>query len=459
MELSPKLRQSHRELGQLSERFIEHMSRVPGGLQRSTFAALQRQVYTPLSCWPVFIGGATLNEMKSAAVGVTRMVKEVPLRVFRGDLAAMAAFYQLASPEAASVILEEPNGIAGAVARVDMLRTPAGFQALEVNLGGVGGIHVSTAAEIYDEIPVVRTFLDQQTVPVQCTRSVEIVLDHIVTEARESLSLPSPELNIAIIVNEDFPMERHAGLLERFSRTLETTLQRHGLSWSGRILMGPAALLQDRGDGLWIKGARLAAVLEWVTWPRHLAFRYWKSRRLNLYNGPAAMLLADKRNLGFLSELVASPLFAEDEREIVRRWIPWTRHIKPGYTHRDGERFQLTEYLGRRREELVIKPARAGQGQDIHFGATTPPETWEKLVREALARRDWVVQERLESLPYLHQQGEEGIGPHDIVWGIFVFGSRYGGGFLRLMPQGPPQAINTALGAREALIFEEVEPS
>jgi hypothetical protein len=457
VELSPELRQSHRELGRLSERFIEHVSRTPGGLQRSTFAALQRQVYTPLSCWPVFVGGATLEELKSSSIGVTRMVKQVPFRVFRGDLSAMAAFYQLGSPAAAAVILEEPNGIAGAVARVDLLRTRAGFQALEVNLGGIGGIQVSTAAEIYDEIPVVRTFLDEQPVRVQCTRSVEIVLDHIVTEVRENLSLPAPELNIAIITHDDFPVERHAGLLERFSRTLVTVLQQHGLTWEGKIVMGPAALLQDRGDGLWMKGLRLAAVLEWVAWPRQLAFRYWKSRQLNLYNGPAAMVLADKRNLGFLSELESSPMLAEDEREIVRRWIPWTRHIKPGYTHRHGERFQLPEYLGKHREDLVIKPARMGQGQDIHFGAVTPPDTWEKLVREALARRDWVVQERLESLPYLHQQGEEGIGPHDIVWGVFVFGSRYGGGFLRLMPQGPPQAINTALGAREALIFEEME--
>jgi hypothetical protein len=65
-----------------------------------------------------------------------------------------------------------------------------------------------------------------------------------------------------------------------------------------------------------------------------------------------------------------------------------------------------------------------------------------------------VVQDYVESLPYLYQCGEQGCAEHDLVWGFFAFGDVYGGGFLRMMPKGGSGVVNAAQGASEGVIME-----
>ena len=76
------------------------------------------------------------------------------------------------------------------------------------------------------------------------------------------------------------------------------------------------------------------------------------------------------------------------------------------------------------RPDLVIKKAREGRGSAVHLGATTPEPLWRERVERALAEGDWIVQERVEPLPYVHQHGERGWAPHDVVWGLFVLGDQ-----------------------------------
>jgi hypothetical protein len=109
------------------------------------------------------------------------------------------------------------------------------------------------------------------------------------------------------------------------------------------------------------------------------------------------------------------------------------------------------------RESLVLKPARSAHGDNVHLGPATAPETWSRVLREALSKRDWIVQEYHQSRPYLCQYGEDGCAVHDMIWGIFVFGSQYGGGFLRVMPRWKIEPINAAKGAEEGILFEVEE--
>jgi hypothetical protein len=458
VEVTDALRRSHRELSPQSERFLDFVAAHPEGLLRSTFATLDEVANAPLSSWPFFVGGSVLEELKSSAAGITRLVKQIPARVFRGDMAALSAFYQVASPAMAAMILAEPNGIDSALARVDLLRTAKGFQCLEVNFGGVGGIHASALAGVYERIPFLRRFLAEQPRRARCVNAESAILEHIVTEAQGDLSVRDAELNIAFLVDGGSSLSQQEALLAHFNQLYDAVLRERAPSWKGCIVMGPAALLEDRGDGLWMNGLQIGAILEWATGHRQLAFRYWKARRLGLYNGPAAMILSDKRNLAFLSELESSPMLSEEERDMVRRWVPWTRQVKPGFTHRDGARIHLADHVSARREGLVLKSARSGQGQDVHLGPGTSQEAWDRLLRDALSRRDWVVQELQESQPYLCPQADAGACVHDLVWGAFVFGSAYGGAFLRVLPQGRRQAINSAQGALETVLFEVEEP-
>jgi len=89
-------------------------------------------------------------------------------------------------------------------------------------------------------------------------------------------------------------------------------------------------------------------------------------------------------------------------------------------------------------------------------GRYLAPDAWEARVREAVEEGGWIVQERVESRPYFYppQPGAAPV-PHTVIWGLFCAGSRYGGGGLRMLPQGAGEGIvNGARGACEGAILE-----
>jgi hypothetical protein len=172
------------------------------------------------------------------------------------------------------------------------------------------------------------------------------------------------------------------------------------------------------------------------------------------FNGPLYLVLEDKRNLALLSANQDAECFDEAERQLVRSLVPWTRQVARERTLFRGEPVFLPELLPSRREHLVLKRATEYAGEEVFLGRVTPAAAWEDLVRQALESGDWVVQELVESKPYLYQTGVEGCAPHDVIWGLFVFGSRYAGVFLRMQPKDRAAIVNSRQGATQGIVFE-----
>ncbi|MDX1999257.1 MAG: hypothetical protein SF066_16185 [Thermoanaerobaculia bacterium] len=460
IEIGADVRASHRALGPLNEEFLDYVAAEPACRRRANFAVLEHAAFYPLASWPVFLGLEQRDEMARASIAVTRLLKTVPGRIFRGDMERLAAFYQLANPTLAGLILEEPNGIEAAIARVDLVLGSAGLKVLEVNLGAPGGLQVAAAEDTVRAIPELRRFFDQVVGHRPCwtTNSLAELLDHVLEDVLAHVTPSAGDLNVGFVADVEFPPEIQRAVVDYVNSVYGPVLRRRAPGRTGEVVVGSFLDLVSRADGVYFGAAPLAGIIELVATQWLASFHHWKSRQVALYNGPVAILLDDKRNLGFLSEFARSPLFTAEERAVVERWVPWTRAVKTGYTSWRGERVNLPELLGRERENLVLKPAQSSQGNGVLIGAGTPPASWETAVREALARSDWVVQEFHESLPYLCQYGEEGVAVHDFIWGIFVFGSRYGGGFLRMMPRGRNLPINAAKGAQEGIVFELDQP-
>jgi hypothetical protein len=230
------------------------------------------------------------------------------------------------------------------------------------------------------------------------------------------------------------------------------------------VLLLPYAALRERDGRLWGDGRPIHAAVE----VHHegtaaQAFRCFKAGSLKLYNAPVRSMLTDKRNLALVSELAENGQVLEPaERELAARHLPWTRRLAAAEVRWQGREVWLPELALAAREELVIKRAREGRGAAVRLGAAMPEEAWKEQVERALAQGDWIVQERVEQLPYVHQQGERGCGPHDVVWGLFVFGSRYGGGFLSLAPRSARAGagdgvVNLTRGASAGVIFEVLD--
>jgi hypothetical protein len=121
----------------------------------------------------------------------------------------------------------------------------------------------------------------------------------------------------------------------------------------------------------------------------------------------------------------------------------------------------MEDFLSSHREKLIIKPDRELGGKDVHVGKFTGAEQWEEAIGNALRDKDrnWLVQEYVEPSTHLYQYSDDGYAEHQTIWGLFVFGSAYAGGFMRLIPQNGNHkgVINTHQGAEKTAIFEVTE--
>jgi uncharacterized circularly permuted ATP-grasp superfamily protein len=165
--------------------------------------------------------------------------------------------------------------------------------------------------------------------------------------------------------------------------------------------------------------------------------------------------MSNKFNLALLSENADSNIFTREERELIVKYIPWTRKIVPGETTYEGKIIDLEDFVRSNRERLVIKPSMGAGGVGVYIGQNLDETRWLEIVKTAFRTKGWLVQEYVESSPYLYQVGENRSTLHNVVWGFFVFGSRYAGGWVRVLPkEGNLGVVNSSQGAEESIIFE-----
>ncbi len=457
----PEIRIAHARLSRASAAFLDYVLSRPECLERGSFALLDRQTAFrpfPLQSWPVFVDRSRIEELERVSVGLCRLVRSVPRRVFGNDPERVSRYYCLDSPERARSLLEEPTGIESAVGRGDFLFSEAGLQCLEFNMvSHLGGWQAPLWAEAYLSVPVIADFVRREGLLVACRNTISSLFTHLVSEARRTLSLDG-HLNVVFVVPADLGEDVRRDFAAYLTAELQLLARREGSILRPRVAVRTLGELEERQSCLWAGRDRVHVVVEVHDGATAApVFRCFKAGTLNLYNAPVRTLLTDKRNLALLSELAGSDLFSAGERELIEGHVPWTRRLVPDEVTWRGERSWLPELVLSRREEMVIKHARAGQGRGVHVGQFTPAEAWSVLVAQALEEDAWVVQERIESLPLLGQAGERGSAPHEAVWGLFVFGDTYAGGFLSLRPQGESGVVNVHQGASEGVILELLE--
>lgn len=184
---------------------------------------------------------------------------------------------------------------------------------------------------------------------------------------------------------------------------------------------------------------------------------YWchKAGTICLYNGPLTRMMSDKRNLALLSEFEQTDIFADDERRIIHDHVPWSRIVIQGETTYQNQTVSFPAFLIEARDRLVLKLGIGLGGKDVYVGSFTPADDWHRRLQEALTDGGWVVQEYVDCHPYLYADQEGNLQIQNVVWGMFCFGSRYGGGYLRMLPRGARSGVvNSGGGAVEGPIFE-----
>jgi hypothetical protein len=450
------------QLSALGPRFLEFVERHPEALLRRSFAALETDdgIYDQrLQPWPTFVGGDWMAAMERASVGVSSLIKQIPRRIFGGDGGRIAAYYDLdpahAGPIAAA--LERRDLVDGAVARGDFVATRSGLKCLEFNLAGnLAGWETGLWEERFRRVPLLAAFLAESRAEAASRNTLRLFFGHVLKALQADANGSGAAANLAVLTP---PWFRGAAAMERY---LAAEYRAVGEAMtppaSGQVFLCDYLDLAERDGLLWFGRQRIHGVIE-----QYFAdfspgvLRCWATGSARFWNGPPRSILEDKRNLVLLSEHADSDLFLPEEREIIRAHVPWTRRVGSGTARFRGEEVSLPALLLDHREEMVLKPANRYGGTDVHLGRDVAPERWAELVRQAVGTGGWVIQERVESLPYVYQAGEEGWAEYDVIWGLFAFGGAYQGGFLRMLPKAEKRIVNTTRGAIEGILLEVPE--
>lgn len=105
----------------------------------------------------------------------------------------------------------------------------------------------------------------------------------------------------------------------------------------------------------------------------------------------SARLVDSKKVLALLSE--GLPWMSVEDRDLVRRFVPWSRVLGDRRVEWRGQMYELPRLLIERQELFVLKGAAGLSAQEVFFGANTSAQEWEQLVRAAAESEYYAAQE------------------------------------------------------------------
>jgi hypothetical protein len=464
----------HARWSEVNREFLDFVEREPSTLERASFASIYEgwgtRAYT-IQPWPLFLGNAQRREVAGIALGIDRLVKGVVERFLACDPARIAAFYRTRgtidgapsvaldmSEDLAALLREEPTGVRSAPSRGDYIETRDGLQCIEFNAGGyLGGIQTDDIGGLYLASPPTARFLDEGNHDVRTPGTMRALFRHMVDDTLRLEVWEGGDFNVAFITRPHEPDLVALHCAETYTRDLRAALAEREPAMDGQVFLCALEDLRLERGVLRLNGHAVHAVMEQHNGdgdPRTV-FRAFKMGCVNFYSGPIGEILSDKRNLVLLSDHAGSDEFTEDERELIRRHIPWTRLVAAGETSFRGRQVRLPEALREHRNDLVLKKASSVGGDFVAVGRYRAPDEWERVIARALWEEDWVVQEYLETVPYWFQCGDRGADRHEMVWGLFVFGEHFGGAFLRMHAAGNHGGVvNTRRGSEVGVMLE-----
>lgn len=468
VKISQELYEAHRELAATNAAFLEFVTRTPGGLDRFDFDAYHPgnwfMEYIRFQTWPTFINRQTKAGFAKAAINVYDLIASIPERIFAYDHRKIAEYYGLPLNLVRLMFRGADNKfIRGLLTRGDYFLAPSGdLKCIEFNVQGNvgGGWQLEAVTQAYFDNPVIAGFLKEKNLDVTTTGFFTSSCEYAIDSALDHFSPGSgDEINMAVVFRK-FSGAGVEPLAARLNKRYRDILRRKDSRLKGTFVIKDFFHLK-------VVDNRVTANVDGRDKPIHILVEKcngmvpmevlgaMQAGNVLLYNGPISQVMSNKLNLALLSENENSDIFSGEERETIKNHISWTRKVIPGNTTYEGEKIKLEDFILAKREQLVLKPGEGIAGVDVYLGCMTPPDQWKRQVDRALEEKKWVVQEYVPYTPYLYQEGQSGCTTHRAVWGIFVFGPRDGGGFIRVMPEKVGGGvINSYQGAQLGVIFE-----
>ena len=462
MKITNDIRIAHENLSNSSIRFLKFVENNTDALKASSFNKLLdwNDNLHVLHPWPSFINQHIKNKMKEASIRIFNLIKSIPKRMFANDPYKINQFFEIP----VDIIKFQLDGtnekhIENLLARGDFILSPTGLKCLEYNVSAnLGGWELPIWESLYLKTPAISKFLKEYGLKITNKNLLATLFDHLITVALDKSFNHDTEINIAL----GMPIKPGGNYdeMELYMNNLyKKNLQLRNNKLKGKIILCDLNHLDLIDDFIFHKDLKIHSIIEMhhglITTEISHAF---KLGNVCLYNGPITGLLSNKLNLALLSEYEDSDIFSIEEREAIKKYIPWTRKIASYETSYGTSKVKLENFILSNKQKLVIKPSQGSGGKGIYIGRYASQKKWEELVKTAVKMKNILVQEYIEPSPYLYQSGENGCAVHDAVWGFFILGSRYGGGWVRVLPKEKSNGvINCHQGATVSVIFEFLE--
>lgn len=449
-------RAKHAELSSIQASWLDFVAEQPAALCRSSFHDLDaHQDLSPerVQPWPLFADSPCLAPIEEASRTVMELIATVPQRIFEGDPRRIAAFYGFGEELARrAMTLIDGGCLPHLVSRGDFLRGAEGFKCCEVNVAGnLGGWQVGPWMERFARSPLIAEFLSREGLEITGTHPVQALFEHAAAVGIGRGLASAGELNLALVISPGHGLL--PTLIAEAQAQWRRVVQAGGVQ-EGRFFVCTERELYEEKGRVTLYGDRVHLFIDQAM--ELFDGPMYRSQAAGLafsFNGWVSPILSDKRNLALLSEQEDGDLYPPAERASISRYIPWTRLLVEDFAERRGERVYLPDFVLAEREHLVIKPGGAFGGKDVFVGSSLGASEWAARVDAALADGRFLVQDFVPSTTYLFQSPEGGAVPHEMVWGSFLFGARFGSCLLRGAPHGAG-VVNVQRGARRIVLLE-----
>lgn len=164
-----------------------------------------------------------------------------------------------------------------------------------------------------------------------------------------------------------------------------------------------------------------------------------KFKKARCRMGPISRLIANKGNLALLYELLKLGKLNNLESELIKTFIPYTIWVS----------HETRDTLVKNKNEWVMKPITGFCGYGVVVGKETTSQEWEQKINFILKKgiqKTYIAQQyippRSSRTLLIGERGEREERVSQIIWGIFIFGKRYLGTFIRANKEGDSAVIN-----------------
>ena len=328
-------------------------------------------------------------------------------------------------------------GPASTASRLDAFLLPDSLKFAEYNGESPAGAgYAETLAEIFRELPMMGAFTKKYAVhsyPLSAK-----LLDALLTTYMD-WGGASKRPQVAIVDWEDVPTWSEFEILqERFERMGVPTLiaDPRQLEWDGKSLVA-----QEKKIDLVY---RRVLINDIVARPAECAalVNAYAANAICVANNFRCKIPHVKAFFAVLTDEQNGALFSYDERELIKRHIPWTRIVADQKTAHYGRPIELLSFLRKERQNLVLKPSDEYGGAGVTLGWQTDEDNWDAAIERALTAKNgvWIAQERIpvrrELFPYIADVGKVDYREMLVDFAPYLFRGKLCGFLTRLSATG-----------------------